>query len=255
VNSAQRVRVIVGEDQAFVREGIVRVLDDGDFEVLGTASDARDLVRLADVYRPDVVVADIQMPPDNSDDGLRAALAIRAAQPGVGVLVLSQFLEDAYALALVADGAQGVGYLLKEKVGDLRMFTDAVRRVADGGSVLDPDVVARLVGRKRTAGPLDNLTPRERQVLALIAEGRSNAGIAQQLTVTVAAIERHVTRIFDKLGLNASSEGHRRVLAVLKYLHALPWPSDATVVRARRDGFPGLRPGRRRVLAVPGSRT
>jgi DNA-binding NarL/FixJ family response regulator len=220
VSPAQRVRVIVGEDQAFVREGIVRVLEDGEFEVVGTATDARDLIRLADAYRPDVVVADIQMPPDQSDDGLRAALAIRAAHPGVGVLVLSQFLEDAYALALVADGAQGVGYLLKEKVGDLRTFTDAVRRVAEGGSVLDPDVVARLVGRKRTAGPLDSLTPREREVLALIAEGRSNAGIAQELVITVAAIERHVTSIFDKLGLHASPDAHRRVLAVLKYLHA-----------------------------------
>ena len=167
-----------------------------------------------------VVVADIQMPPEHTDDGLRAALAIRAAHPGVGVLVLSQFLEDAYALALVADGAQGVGYLLKEKVGDLRMFTDAVHRVAEGGSVLDPNVVARLVGRKRVAGPLDSLTPRERQVLALIAEGRSNVGIAQELVVTVAAIERHVTGIFDKLGLHASPEDHRRVLAVLKYLNA-----------------------------------
>jgi DNA-binding NarL/FixJ family response regulator len=220
VSPPQRVRIIVGEDQPFVREGIVRVLDDGDFEVVGTAADARDLIRLADAYRPDVVVADIQMPPEHSDDGLRAALAIRAAHPGVGVLVLSQFLEDAYALALVADGAQGVGYLLKEKVGDLRMFTDAVRRVAEGGSVLDPDVVARLVGRKRTAGPLDSLTRREGEVLALIAEGRSNAGIAQELVVTVAAVERHVTSIFDKLGLHASPEAHRRVLAVLKYLHA-----------------------------------
>jgi DNA-binding NarL/FixJ family response regulator len=212
--------VIVGEDQAFVREGIVRVLDEGDFEVVGTAANARDLIRLADAYRPDVVVADIQMPPEHSDDGLRAALAIRAAHPGVGVLVLSQFLEDAYALALVSDGAQGVGYLLKEKVGDLRMFTDAVRRVAEGGSVLDPDVVARLVGRKRTAGPLDGLTSREREVLALIAEGRSNVGIAQELVVTVAAVERHVTSIFGKLGLIAAPEAHRRVLAVLKYLHA-----------------------------------
>jgi DNA-binding NarL/FixJ family response regulator len=221
VSPAQRVRVIVGEDQAFVREGIVRVLDDdGNFEVVGTASDARDLIRLADAYRPDVIIADIQMPPEHSDDGLRAALAIRAAHPGVGVLVLSQFLEDAYALALVADGAQGVGYLLKEKVGDLRIFTDAVRRVAEGGSVLDPDVVARLVGRKRVAGPLDRLTPREREVMALIAEGRSNAGIAQELVVTVAAVERHVTSIFDKLGLHASPDAHRRVLAVLTYLNA-----------------------------------
>jgi DNA-binding NarL/FixJ family response regulator len=214
------VRVIVGEDQSFVREGIVRVLEDGDFEVVGTATDARELIQLADAYTPDVVVTDIQMPPGHSDDGLRAALAIRAAHRGMGVLVLSQFLEDAYALALVADGAQGVGYLLQEKVGDLRMFTDAVRRVAEGGSVLDPDVVARLVGRKRMTGPLDKLTPRERQVLALIAEGRSNAGIAQELVVTVAAIERHVTGIFDKLGLPASSQAHRRVLAVLTYLNA-----------------------------------
>jgi DNA-binding NarL/FixJ family response regulator len=175
---------------------------------------------MAEAYRPDVVVADIQMPPDHGDDGLRAALAIRAAQPGTGVLVLSQFLEDAYALALVADGAQGVGYLLKEKIGDLRAFVDAVRRVADGGSVLDPDVVARLVGRKREAGPLDNLTPREREVLGLIAEGRSNGGIATELVVTVAAVERHVTSIFDKLGLRQAPDVHRRVLAVLKYLQA-----------------------------------
>ena len=140
--------------------------------------------------------------------------------PAPGVLVLSQFLEDAYAFALVADGAQGVGYLLKEKVGDLRMFADAVRRVADGGSVLDPDVVARLVGRERKAGPLDDLTPREREVLALIAEGRSNGGIANELVVTVAAVERHVTSIFDKLGLRQAPDAHRRVLAVLKYLQA-----------------------------------
>jgi DNA-binding NarL/FixJ family response regulator len=216
----EQIRVVVGEDQPFVREGIVHVLQDGGFNVVGTTADARELVRMADVYHPDVVIADIQMPPDHADDGLRAALAIRAARPGAGVLVLSQFLEDRYAFDLVADGAQGVGYLLKEKVGDLRMFADAVRRVADGGSVLDPDVVARLVGRKRQAGPLDELTPRERQVLALIAEGRSNAGIAHELVVTVAAIERHVTSIFDKLGLHASPEAHRRVLAVLTYLRA-----------------------------------
>jgi DNA-binding NarL/FixJ family response regulator len=220
VSTSRQVRVIVGEDQPFVREGIVRVLADGGVDVAGVAADARDLIRMADAYRPDVVVADIQMPPDHADDGLRAALAIRAARPGVGVLVLSQFLEDAYAFDLVADGAQGVGYLLKEKVGDLRMFTDAVRRVAEGGSVLDPDVVARLVGRKRKASPLDDLTPRERQVLALIAEGRSNVGIAHELVVTVATVERHVTSIFDKLGLHQSPEAHRRVLAVLTYLRA-----------------------------------
>jgi DNA-binding NarL/FixJ family response regulator len=220
VSTARQIRVVVGEDSPFVREGILRVLDEGGFEVVGAAADARTLQQMAEAYRPDVVVADIQMPPDHGDDGLRAALAIRAAQPGTGVLVLSQFLEDAYALALVADGAQGVGYLLKEKIGDLRAFVDAVRRVADGGSVLDPDVVARLVGRKREAGPLDNLTPREREVLGLIAEGRSNGGIATELVVTVAAVERHVTSIFDKLGLRQAPDVHRRVLAVLKYLQA-----------------------------------
>jgi DNA-binding NarL/FixJ family response regulator len=220
VNAPEQIRVVVGEDHAFVREGILRVLQDSGFDVAGTASDARELVSMAEAYRPDVIIADIQMPPDHGDDGLRAALAIRAAQPGTGVLVLSQFLEDAYAFALVADGADGVGYLLKEKVGDLRVFVDAVQRVADGGSVLDPDVVARLVGRKRKASPLDNLTPREREVLALIAEGRSNAGIAGELVVTVAAVERHVTGIFDKLGLRQARDAHRRVLAVLQYLQA-----------------------------------
>jgi DNA-binding NarL/FixJ family response regulator len=186
------IRVVVGEDEPFVREGILRVLQEGGFDVVGTAADARELLRMAEAYRPDVVVADIQMPPDHADDGLRAALAIRAARPGTGVLVLSQFLEDTYAFALVADGAQGVGYLLKEKVGDLRTFVDAVR--------------------------LDDLTPRERQVLGLIAEGRSNGGIASELVVTVSAVERHVTSIFDKLGLRQAPDAHRRVLAVLKYL-------------------------------------
>lgn len=211
---------MVGEDQPIVREGIVHVLQDSGFEVVGTAENARDLVRITRAQRPDVVVTDIQMPPDNTDDGLRAALEIRATVPSVGVLVLSQFLEDRYAMDLVADSAEGVGYLLKENISDLRMFTEAVRRVASGGSALDPNVVARLVGRKRKAGPLDNLTPRERDVLALVAEGRSNAGVAQELVVSVAAVERHVTGIFDKLGLHQSPEQHRRVLAVLKYLRA-----------------------------------
>jgi DNA-binding NarL/FixJ family response regulator len=198
----------------------VHVLADSGFDVVGTAGDARDLVSKARSGRPDVVVTDIQMPPGHADDGLRAALEIRSAQPGVGVLVLSQFLEDRYAFDLVADGAQGVGYLLKEKVGDLRVFTDAVRRVADGGSALDPDVVARLVGRRRRSSPLDSLTKRETEVLSLIAEGYSNAGVARELVVTVAAVERHVTSIFDKLGLQQSPDQHRRVLAVLNYLQA-----------------------------------
>jgi len=211
-------RVIVGEDQPLVRAGIVHVLEDGGFDVVATAGDAADLVGKALVHHPDVVVTDIQMPPDRSDDGLRAALKIRAAQPDVAVLVLSQFLEDRYVFDLVADGAQGVGYLLKEKVGDLRTFTDAVRRVAEGGSALDPDVVARIVGRRRRDSPLDRLTAREREVLALIAEGLSNAGVAERLVVTVSAVERHVTSIFDKLGLPPTPDQHRRVLAVLTYL-------------------------------------
>jgi DNA-binding NarL/FixJ family response regulator len=210
--------VVVGEDQPILREGIVRVLEESGFEVVGTAADATDLMRKAHAHHPDVVVTDIQMPPDGTDDGLRAALEIRAAEPGIGVLVLSQFLEDDYALQLVGDGAEGVGYLLKEKVGDLALFVDDVRRVAGGGSALDPDVVARLVGRRQQDGPLDELTPREREVLTLMAEGLSNGGIAERLTVTVAAVERHVTSIFAKLGLRQSHEEHRRVLAVLTYL-------------------------------------
>jgi DNA-binding NarL/FixJ family response regulator len=220
--SAQRTtRVIVGEDHPFVREGIVRVLDAAGFDVVGTAAHAHELVEMASARSADIVLTDIQMPPDHTDDGLRAALEIRAARPEVGVLVLSQFLEDDYVFDLVAHGTQGVGYMLKEKVGDLAVFTDAVRRVADGGSALDPDVVARLVGRRRRAGPIDDLTSRERQVLALIAEGRSNLGVARELVVTVAAVERHVTNIFDKIGLHRSStDQHRRVLAVLEYLRA-----------------------------------
>ena len=210
--------MIVGEDQPIVREGIVHVLDSSGFEVVVTAADAADLVGKVRVHLPDVVVTDIQMPPDRTDDGLRAALRIRAEHPGIGVLVLSQFLEDRYVFDLVADGAQGVGYLLKEKVGDLRTFADAVRRVADGGSALDADVIARIVGRRRHNSPLDQLTPREREVLALIAEGYSNTGVAERLVVTVSAVERHVTSIFDKLALRQAPDQHRRVLAVLAYL-------------------------------------
>jgi DNA-binding NarL/FixJ family response regulator len=210
--------VLVGEDQPLVREGIVRVLEEAGFEVVGVAGDATDLVRKAGGHRPDVVVTDIQMPPDHSDDGLRAAIEIRRRQPQVGVVVLSQYLEDRYALELVGDRAAGVGYLLKDRLGDLALFVDAVRRVARGGSALDPEVVQRMVGRRRETGPLDDLTPRERQVIGLMAEGRSNLGIAEELVVTVAAVERHVTSIFSKLGLQQAPEDHRRVLAVLQYL-------------------------------------
>jgi DNA-binding NarL/FixJ family response regulator len=218
VTDSGPIRAIVGEDEAILREGIVHVLAEAGIDVVSAAGDATELQAKARAYHPDVVVTDIQMPPDRTDDGLRAALAIRAADPSVGVLVLSQFLEDRYAFDLVVNGADGVGYLLKEKVGNVGMFVDAVRRVAAGGSALDPDVVARLVDRKRTQGPLDVLTAKEREVLSLIAEGRSNAGVAEELVVTVAAVERHVTSIFDKLNLPPSSGQHRRVMAVLKYL-------------------------------------
>ena len=213
-------RVVVGEDHPIFREGLIRVLEDRGFEVVAAAGDAPDVVRKTRAYQPDVVIVDIQMPPDHTDDGLRAALEIRASEPEVGVLVLSEFLEDRYALDLVGDRAAGVGYLLKDKVGDVASFTDAVRRVAADGSALDPDVVALLVGRKRLNSPLDRLTKREREVLSLMAEGRSNAGIAEQIVVTIAGVERHITSIFDKLGLAQSPEQHRRVVAVLKYLQS-----------------------------------
>jgi DNA-binding NarL/FixJ family response regulator len=218
VNGAAPVRIVVADDEPLVRRGIVSVLEDAGFEVVGVAGDATDLVRKAGAHKPDVVVADIQMPPGNTDDGLRAAQQIRAAHPEIGVVVLSQYLEAAYALKLVGDRAEGVGYLLKQRVSDLSLFTEAVRRVARGGSALDPEVVARMVGRPRTESPLDDLTPREREVLALMAEGRSNAAIAARLVVTVGAVENHVSGIFDKLGLRREPDDHRRVLAVLRYL-------------------------------------
>jgi DNA-binding NarL/FixJ family response regulator len=213
------LRIVVGEDQALVREGIVRMLERACFDVVGTAGDAVDLVQKTRAYRPDVMVTDIQMPPDRTDDGLRAAIEIRRTDAEIGVIVLSQFLEDRFVHELVGDRADGVGYLLKEKVADSAVLIDAVQRVAAGRSALDHDVIAALVGRRRVDSPLDDLTPRERAVLALMAEGRSNAGIADALVVTVPAVERHVTGIFTKLGLHQSdADQHRRVRAVLRYL-------------------------------------
>jgi DNA-binding NarL/FixJ family response regulator len=212
------LRVVVGEDQPLVRAGVVRALEEEGFEVVAVAGDAADLIRKTRAHKPDVVVTDIQMPPDSTDDGLRAAIEIRSTQPDVGVVVLSQYLEDRYALDLVGERAGGVGYLLKDRVGDLALFTDAVRRVARGGSALDPEVVQVMVGRRRASSPLDELTPREREVMTLMAEGRSNRGIADELVVTVAAVERHVTSIFAKLRLQPVPEDHRRVLAVLEFL-------------------------------------
>jgi DNA-binding NarL/FixJ family response regulator len=218
MSAAERLRAVVGEDEPLVRAGVVTVLEEAGFEVVGVAGDATDLVRKVNAHQPDVVVTDIQMPPGNTDDGLRAAQQIRAARPDVGVVILSQHLETRYALELVGERADGVGYLLKHRVGDLALFADAVRRVARGGSALDPEVVERLVSRPRAAGKMGDLTPREREVLALIAEGRSNAAIAEELVITVGAVENHVTAIFDRLGLHARPEYHRRVLAVLEYL-------------------------------------
>jgi DNA-binding NarL/FixJ family response regulator len=212
------VRVVVGEDQPIVREGVVHVLKDAGFDVVGVAGDADELLRKTQVHEPGIVITDIQMPPRNSDDGLQVVRKIRQSQPGVGVLVLSQFLEDRYALELVGDRAEGVGYLLKDRVGDLPSFIEAVRRVAGGGSVLDPEVVARLVGRRGQESAIEELSRRERQVLGLMAEGGSNPGIAAALVISVPAVERHVTNIFAKLGLRPTPEHHRRVLAVLQYL-------------------------------------
>jgi DNA-binding NarL/FixJ family response regulator len=215
------LKVIVAEDHTLVREGVVRVLEQAGCVVAAVAGDARELVRKAGMCHPDVVIADIRLPPGYDDDGIRAAREIRAAAPEIGVVVLSQFLEDRYVVDLVGDRPKGIGYLLKEKVASPGVLIDAVRRVAAGGSALDPDVVARLVGRKRADGPLGELTSRERDVLSLMAEGWSNAGIAEKLCVTVPAVERHVTRIFSKLGLQQSTASqHRRVLAVLKYLES-----------------------------------
>jgi DNA-binding NarL/FixJ family response regulator len=212
------VRVVVGEDDLLLREGIVRLLTESGFEVVAQAGDAEDLLRKALAHRPDVVLADVQMPPGHGDDGLRAALEIRRRRPETGVLVVSNFYEEEYALDLIGDRAEGVGYLLKQRIGDLDAFVGAVHRVASGGSALDPEVVARMLGRRRAPGPLDDLSPREREVLAAMAEGKSNRGIAETLVVSDAAIEKHVNRIFHKLGLSATASEHRRVLAVLTYL-------------------------------------
>ncbi|MGV9937766.1 response regulator transcription factor [Streptomyces olivaceoviridis] len=216
---SEPLRAVLGEDQAIVREGIATILRTAGITVVAAVDNAVDLVRVAKDQRPDVVITDIQMPPDLATDGLQAAREIRAAQPGTAVIVLSQFLDASYALDLVGDDPSGVGYLLKEKVASPQVLTDAVERVVAGGSALDSDVISSLVGRKRAVDPLAALTPKEREVLALMAEGHSNTGIARKLVVTVPAVERHVTGIFMKLGLShATSNQHRRVLAVLRYL-------------------------------------
>jgi DNA-binding NarL/FixJ family response regulator len=212
------VRVLLGEDDVLMREGIARLLAEAGFEVVGQAGDAEALLRKALAHKPDVVIADVQMPPGHGDDGLRAALELRKQRPETGVLVLSQYYEEGYALELIGAQPEGVGYLLKERVGDVEAFLQAVERVAAGGSALDPEVVGRMLGRRRAAGPLDTLSPRERDVLGAMAEGKSNQGIAEALFVTAAAVEKHVTAIFQKLDLGPTPTEHRRVLAVLTYL-------------------------------------
>ena len=212
------IRVVIGEDDVLLREGLAQLLTRSGFEVLAQAGDADDFLRKALAHHPDVVVVDVQMPPGREDDGLRAALTLREREPGISVLVLSQYYEERYAVDLIGDRADGVGYLLKERIGDVDAFIDAVRRVANGGSALDPEVVGRMLGRRGSEGPLDSLSPRERDVLAAMAEGKSNSGIAATLVVTDAAVEKHVTNIFQKLGIRPASGDHRRVLAVLTYL-------------------------------------
>jgi DNA-binding NarL/FixJ family response regulator len=214
------LRVVIGEDQLLLREGLARLLGEAGMEVVAQAGDAPDLLRKVAAHEPDVVLVDVQMPPDLTDDGLRAAIRIRREHPEIGVLVLSQFLDERYPLDLIGDDAAGVGYLLKDRVADLEAFTGAVRRVAAGGSALDPEVVARMLGRRRKEDPLAVLSPRERDVLALMAEGKSNQGIADALDVSLAAVEKHVTRIFTKLRLGHAPDEHRRVLAVLTLLRA-----------------------------------
>jgi DNA-binding NarL/FixJ family response regulator len=214
--------VVIGEDDVLLREGIARLLTEAGYEVAGQAGNADEFLSKALAHRPDVTIVDVQMPPGHGDDGLRAALELRRQRPETGVLVLSQFYEEEYALDLIGERAEGVGYLLKERVGDVEAFTDAVGRVAAGGSALDPEVVGRMLGRRRADGPLDRLSPRERDVLAALAEGKSNHGIAESLFVTDAAVEKHVTNIFSKLGLDPTPSAHRRVLAALTYLRGRP---------------------------------
>jgi DNA-binding NarL/FixJ family response regulator len=212
------VRVVVADDSVLLREGVVRLLEESGLEVVGQAGDADDLRRKVYAHKPDVAIVDVRMPPDNTDDGLRAALEIRERQPQTAVLVLSQYVEEGYALDLVGGSGGGVGYLLKDRVANVERFIDSVETVAAGGSALDPEVVARLLGRRRRDDPLERVTPREREVLALMAEGRSNRAIAAQMVITERAVEKHVTSIFGKLDLSPAVEDHRRVLAVLAYV-------------------------------------
>jgi DNA-binding NarL/FixJ family response regulator len=212
------MRVVLAEDSVLLREGIARLLEDSGFEVVGQAGTAEELLLKVRSYSPEVAIVDIRMPPTHTDEGLRAAREIREKHPETGVLVLSQYIEPEYALDLLSESAEGVGYLLKDRISDVTEFAGAVRRVAEGGSALDPAVVGLLVGRSRKDDPIAALTPREREVLELMAEGRSNGAISERLFITERAVEKHVTGIFGKLRLPADAADHRRVLAVLAFL-------------------------------------
>jgi DNA-binding NarL/FixJ family response regulator len=214
------MRLVVAEDVMLTREGVVRVLRDAGFEVVGQAEDAEALLRHVRRRKPDAVIVDIRMPPSHTDEGLVAAQQIRAEHPDVGVLVLSQYIEPSYALRLIEEHPERVGYLLKERVFDVAILVDALRRIADGETVIDPTIVSRLLGRRRRADPLSDLTEREREVLGLVAEGLSNRALAERLFVTERTVEAHVKQIFMKLGLDMSADTHRRVLAVLAYLRS-----------------------------------
>ena len=213
------LRVVIGEDDVLMREGIARLLEDAGHQVVGRAGDAPDLLRKALAHGPDVIVADVQMPPHRAGDGLDAAIELRRRRPETAVLILSQYYEEEYALDLIGDSAEGVGYLLKERIGDVEAFTDAVARVAAGGSALDPEVVGRMLGRRRARGALDRLSARDREVLAQLAEGKSNRGIAEALVISNAAVEKRITSIFTTLGLEPEPTEHRRVLAALTYIN------------------------------------
>jgi DNA-binding NarL/FixJ family response regulator len=220
--AAPPLSVVIAEDDVLLREGIARLLGESGFDVVAQAGDAEDLLRKGLAHNPAVVIADVNMPPGHGDDGLRAAIELRRQRPDIGVLVLSQFYEEHYAVDLIGEGAHGVGYLLKERVGDVATFVDAVTRVAGGGNALDSEIVARMLGRRKQDRPLDRLSARERDVLAAMAEGKSNRGIADALVVSQAAVEKHVTSIFQKLELDPGQTEHRRVLAVLTYLRDAP---------------------------------
>ena len=214
------MRVAIAEDSVLLRDGVARLLGDNGFDVVAQCGDAEELLRKVNSYPLDVAIVDIRLPPTHSDEGLRAALEIRARHPSVGVLVLSQYVELGLAMKLLADSAEGVGYLLKDRVSDVREFVSGVRRVAEGGSAIDPIIVSTLLSRQRSDDPLETLTPREREVLELMATGSSNQGIADKLVITVRAVEKYVSSIFSKLGLPSTGSESRRVLAVLMFLRS-----------------------------------